>query len=195
MEGFISLHRKFLEWEWYDDIITKIVFLHCILLANHKTKKWKGKIIKRGCFITGRELFANQLNISVQQLRTAWKKLESTNEITIKSCPQGTEIQVVKYDLYQSTTSNLTNDQPTINQRSTTNNNDNNDNNNIEVPTLKEVWDYFDHKGYKPTIGERAWNFYDNLGWKDSKGNQIKNWKIKMQKVWFKPEYKKRDYR
>ena len=47
-QGWIKLHRKFLKWEWYDDINTSRFFLHCLFRANHKDKKWRGTMIKRG---------------------------------------------------------------------------------------------------------------------------------------------------
>lgn len=47
MEGWIKLYRKFLNWEWYKDNNVKIIFLHLLLTANHKDKKWKGKTIKK----------------------------------------------------------------------------------------------------------------------------------------------------
>ena len=40
--GYIKLHRKLLEWEWYSDTNVKIVFLHCLLMANHDDTKWRG---------------------------------------------------------------------------------------------------------------------------------------------------------
>ena len=51
-QGWIKLHRKFLKWEWYDDINTSRFFLHCLFRANHKDKKWRGTMIKRGQFIS-----------------------------------------------------------------------------------------------------------------------------------------------
>jgi len=52
MNGFIKLHRQLKEWEWYTDNNVKSLFLHCLLSANFKEKKWQGKTIKRGQFIT-----------------------------------------------------------------------------------------------------------------------------------------------
>lgn len=40
MEGYIKIHRKMLDWEWYDDIPTKTLFLHLLLTANWKDSKW-----------------------------------------------------------------------------------------------------------------------------------------------------------
>lgn len=66
-----------------------------------------------------------------------------------------------------------------------------------KIPSLSDVRSYFVEYGYDPEIGERAWNYYNESVrdskkkyWRDSKGNMIKNWKRKMQAVWFKPENK-----
>jgi len=84
MEGWIKIHRKMLEWEWYNDNNTKILFLHLLLTANHKDKKWQGKIIKRGQKITSIQHLADETNLTVQQIRTSLNKLKSTGEITIQ---------------------------------------------------------------------------------------------------------------
>lgn len=131
-KGFIQLHRSLLEWEWYDDNNTKILFLHCLLKANYKDKNYRGSSIKRGSFVTGRDVLAKELGLSVQQVRTSLTKLKSTNEITIKSSSQGTVIEVIKYNDYQEVTNKTTNEQPTSNQQVTTTNNINNINNTIE---------------------------------------------------------------
>jgi len=66
------------------------------------------------------------------------------------------------------------------------------------IPTLEEVKDYFNKNGYSLDVAERAYNMYnasveDNPKrkyWRDSRDNVIKNWKLKMQSVWFKDENK-----
>lgn len=121
--GWVKIHRQFLEWEWYDDTNTKILFLHLLLKANHKDKKYRGQTVKRGSLLTGRELLSKETGLSVMQVRTSLTKLKSTNEITINSTKKGTEIQVVKYDEYQVVTNEVTNKQPTDNQQVTTNKN------------------------------------------------------------------------
>ena len=145
-KGFIQLHRSLLEWEWYDDKNTKILFLHCLLKANYKDKNYRGKTIKRGSFLTGRDVLANELGLSIQQIRTSLTKLKSTNEITIKSSSQGTIIEVVKYNDYQEITNKATDEQPTNNQQVTTTNNSNNINNNKYTQETKEVLDHLNNK-------------------------------------------------
>lgn len=40
MEGYITIHRKIVDWEWYKDIPTRVLFEHLLLTANWKDKKW-----------------------------------------------------------------------------------------------------------------------------------------------------------
>lgn len=99
--GWISLYRKFTEWEWYTDANTMRVFLHLLLKANHKEGHWQGKIIQRGQLITGRKTIADELKISERSVRTALDKLKMTNEITIESTNKFSIVTIVKYDIYQ----------------------------------------------------------------------------------------------
>ena len=120
-QGWIHLFRKFTNWEWYDSPNVKIVFLHCLLMANHKTGKWQGITIKRGQFISSYEKIASANGLSVQQVRTSIKKLKMTQEINTQTTNLYTLISVNNYDLYQST---LTDKQQSINKQLTTNKNE-----------------------------------------------------------------------
>ena len=101
MEGWIKIHRKILEWEWYDDINTKILFLHLLLTANHEDRKWRGTVIKRGQKLTSLQHLADETHLSLQNVKTSLSKLKSTNEITIKSTNKYTVVSIEKYNDYQ----------------------------------------------------------------------------------------------
>lgn len=126
--GYIKLHRKFLEWEWYDDINCKVLFIHCLIKANYRDKQWRGKTIQRGQFFTSIDNLTDELHLSPQQIRTSLSKLETTKEIVKKSTNEGTYITICNYDNYQQLnqtdqqTDNkpITNDQQTDNKRITT---------------------------------------------------------------------------
>lgn len=77
-EGFINLHRKILDWEWYDDNNVKIVFIHLLLTTNWTKAKWHGIEILPGQRITSREILATETGLSVRQVRTALEKLKKT---------------------------------------------------------------------------------------------------------------------
>jgi hypothetical protein len=129
MSGWIKLHRQIVDWEWYTDHNTFRVFIHLLLTANHKDKKYRGIELKAGSIVTSRDILAMSTGLSVRQIRTALDKLKSTNELTIKTSPQGTIIQIVNYCKYQVETNELTNERPTNDQQTTTNKNDNKERN------------------------------------------------------------------
>ena len=133
MSGWIKLHRQILDWEWYSDNNAFRVFMHLILKANHKEKRFKGIELKAGSVVTSRDILSFETGLSVQQIRTSLDKLKLTNEITIETSTKGTIIQVVNYAKYQLSTSEVTNEQPTGNQRVTINKNDKKEKNEKEV--------------------------------------------------------------
>ena len=57
-------------------------------------------------------------------------------------------------------------------------------------PQLFEVETYFFENGYTKESGKKAFNYYAVADWQDSQGRKVKNWKQKMQSVWFKDENK-----
>jgi len=89
---------------------------------------WGDVKVKRGQLIFGRKKCAENTGISEQSLRTCIDKLKSTNEITSVTSSQGTIIEVVNYEKYQLSTNETTEEQPTSNQRATTNKNDKKEN-------------------------------------------------------------------
>jgi hypothetical protein len=180
--GWIKLHRQILEWEWYDDINCFRLFTHLILKANHKEKRYKGIVIKAGQIVTSRDLLAEETGLSSQQIRTAITKLKSTNEITSVTSSQGTIIEVVNYEKYQIATNEITEEQPTSNQRATTNKNDKKEKKEIYIPEFSEFLTYAIEK--EPLINQvdlklkyESWVVNE---WRDGNGNKISNWKSKL---------------
>lgn len=99
--GFVVLWRSFTDWEWYDDVNTKMLFLHLILTVNHTDKTWHGTVIKRGsrvCTIRG---LSDELKLSVKSVRVALNHLKGTQEVAQERAQRGTLITVVNYGKYQ----------------------------------------------------------------------------------------------
>jgi len=101
MEGWIKLHRKLQQWEWYKKEHMVHLFIHLLIEANHAPKKWQGITIDRGQLLTGRKALSEQTGISEQSIRTCINRLKSTNEITIKSTNKNSIITICNYGSYQ----------------------------------------------------------------------------------------------
>jgi len=185
-QGWIKLHRQILEWEWYSDNNCFRVFLHLLLKANHKEKRFKGIELKVGSIVTSRDLLARETGLSSQQVRTALNKLISTNEITSVTSSQGTILQIVSYEKYQIATNEITNEQPTSNQQSTTNKNVKKEKKFI-IPTFNDVLEYCMQNNLD-VDGVKFINFYESKGWMVGK-NKMKDWKAAI-RTWVKPESK-----
>lgn len=131
MNGFIKLHRQLKEWEWYGDIRIRGFFIHCLLTANFKFKKWRGMDIQRGQFVSTWGNLADDNELTVQECRTIVKKLVETGEIIQTSTNRNIIITVCKYDTYQAfeagnneeatTNQQAANNQSTSDQQSTNN--------------------------------------------------------------------------
>lgn len=213
MEGWISLHRKFLAWEWFDKPEMVQLFIWLLLNANYADKKWQGKVIKRGQLLTTTPKIMEALRLSEQQTRTCIKRLKSTGEITVKSTNKFTIITICNYDRYQNEdlptngqNNGQTNTQATDKQRTsngqlydicTVNNKETIKqlNNNISICTdnahtredkeRDTIFKTFFLKNFEhPEYEvERFYNHYEAQGWERGNGQKITN-RIAAARAW-----------
>ena len=159
MSGWIKIHRKFLDWEWFNKSEAVHLFMYMLLKANHKDAKWQGNDVKRGQFISSLGNISNATGISVQSIRTILKKLEKTNEIELKSTNQYTIVTICKYESYQDEKETInkpiTSNQQTTNKRLTTNKNEKKEKNEKEV--ILDAWIEY-RKSIKKPISEQTIN-------------------------------------
>ena len=99
--GFIKLHRRILDWEWYRDIPVRVLFEHLILKANYKNLRFCGENIQRGELATSRRSLAAETGLSEQQVRTALDKLRGTGEISSQAKGKFTLIRINNYAFFQ----------------------------------------------------------------------------------------------
>lgn len=195
MNGWIKIHRQMLDWEWYQNNNVKVLFIHLLLLANHSEGKWQGFIIKRGQVLTSNGHLAERLGLSIQQVRTALKKLEKTKEITIKSTNRNKIITIENYEKFQDEiidinnqiNNQITNKQQSNNNQITTIKKEKNKKNNekeentlllyekFKKPSIEEIKDYISIKNYD-VDAEWFYNYYEANGWKVGR-NKMKSWK------------------
>lgn len=158
--GWIKIHRKLTEWEWYSDVNTTRVFLHLLIVANHKDKNWRGIEVKRGQRLTSLDKLSAETNLSVSKIRTAVKKLISTNEIASKSHSQHTVFTMINYNEYQSDDKQdskpVTNESQTNDKQIATNKNvrtkecNKKDNTSLKNDGFAEWWKVYPKKTGKP---------------------------------------------
>ena len=99
---YIKISRKILEWEWYTDINTKVLFLHILLKANWKPGRFQGIEVPRGSFVTSQQNLVLETGLTLKNVRTALKHLENTGEVAVNRHPKFSVITIKNYDKYQS---------------------------------------------------------------------------------------------
>ena len=100
--GFIKLYRSLLKWEWYDDVNTKVVFLHLLLTVSIEDSKWHGITVRRGSRVSSYAILAKETKLSVDKVRTAIRHLEATGEVTRSKYPKYTVFAINPFDKFQS---------------------------------------------------------------------------------------------
>jgi len=124
MDGWIKLHRKFSDWEWFDNSEMVHLFIFLLLNANSENGNWRGITIKRGQILTGLHSLNERTGISIQTLRTCLTRLEKTGEINKQSNNQNSIITICNYESYQEKpqkSNKQPNKRPTSDQQATNN--------------------------------------------------------------------------
>lgn len=87
----VNIDRSFLDWQWYKDIHTSRLFIHCLLKADPESRS----------FTTSLSNLANELGCSVRNIRTAINHLISAGEIESETVGRCRTITVINYAKYQ----------------------------------------------------------------------------------------------
>ena len=196
--GYAKVYRSLMDKGWYMDSEYVHLWVHLILKANHKGVEilHNGNIVKLnpGQFITGRKKLSAETGIEQSKIERILKLFEKEKQIEQQTNKHNRVISILSWELYQNNEQQMNNERTTSEQQVNTDKNDKNDNNDKKYingyPQEIEVMQYFKENGYSEEVGKKAFRYYSDAGWKDSKGKKVKNWKQKMQGVWFKDENK-----
>lgn len=101
INGYVKIFRSMLDWEWYTDTNTKVVWLHILLRANWQLQKFQGEMVYAGELITTVRSLAEETGLSQREIRTALDHLKATHELTIKTTNKFTKITVEKWRFFQ----------------------------------------------------------------------------------------------
>lgn len=99
--GFVKINRAMLNWGWYDEPATKLVFLHLILTCAYNDYSFRGIELKAGqTVLTIREL-SQKLGLSTKQIRTALERLAKGQEIDKQRAKGLTLVTLTNWAKYQ----------------------------------------------------------------------------------------------
>ncbi len=193
MEGWIKLHRKLTDWEWYNDLPTFKLFMHILLTANYQPTRYQGNEYEAGELITTLGSLADGCGLSKQQVRTALDKLESTGEITRRATHRNIIVKVLKYADYQASeqteqhanNTQITRKQHADNTQITRSHTILKENKNTRIqenkkyiftaPSVADVREYCRERNNN-VDAEQFVDFYSSKGWMVGK-NKMKDWK------------------
>lgn len=204
---WIRLHRSSLDSVVFSDPFLWHLFSWCLLKANWKDGYFRGELIPRGSFVTGRESASEALSVSPSKYRRGIERLKQLNCITTKATNRFTVIRVEKYDVFQTSsnesgqrmnqlpTSQRPTDEPATdhNRRREEGKKERNkgagaSSSKFKPPTVDEAAAYANEFSKakrsegevwpnKPFDADMFVDYYTTNGWKQSNGNPIKDWK------------------
>jgi Family of unknown function (DUF6291) len=157
----------------------KLVFEMIKLQLKRDLKKWENTVSERS--ISGRKGNLKKYNLDLFNLFEQGKYTLDQAENIAKSRKTSHSVANVAVSDSVNVSVSVSDSDNVINKKRL---------NKFNPPSLSEVENYFFENGYKKEAGAKAFKYYETGDWKDSAGKQVKNWKQKMQAVWFKDENK-----
>jgi len=111
VNGWIKLHRKLI----YNPVFQKEellkLFIYCLICAGHKQQRiiflGKEEVVAKGSFITGRKELSKELKQTESKIYRGLKILNDLNIISMQTNNKFTLINVVNYNTYQGSDSEI----------------------------------------------------------------------------------------
>lgn len=193
MQNYIKLSRSLLQWRLFNDVSTLRLWIYLLLKANYKNGVVCGVELLRGqCYVTVRHM-AEELQMSQPTVIRSLSLLKKEACIVVRQTAvnRGTVVTIVNYDKYQC--DSALEDaplaqalaQPLARNLAHTNKEKKDKKEKNECmeptavdsrartkqqifvrPTVQEIQEYLDEKGYTDIDAEHFWNYYESKGWK-----------------------------
>lgn len=198
MSDYIKLYRSMLEWEWYKNINTKILFIHMLLKANWKDGKFEGKVIPRGSFVSSLSKLADETDLTIREVRTAISHLETSGELTIKRHSKYSVFTIKNYIQYQVNDNQTTSKRHSVDNQTTTieekkeikkGRNNNNLCKNDASELFETLWKLYPNKRGKTQVTDKDKQKLLEIGLEEMT-RAIERYKkyIEANKDWYKPK-------
>lgn len=197
MSDYIKLYRSLLEWEWYKNINTKILFIHMLLKANWKDGKFEGKNIPRGSFVSSIAKLAEETELTSREVRTAISHLEKSGELTIKRHSKYSVFTIKNYVLYQTSDNQTTSKRHSVDIQTTTieeKKEVKKERNNIlckaeALALFEELWKMYPNKKGKAQVSDKDKQKHYEIGLEEmTRAIQRYKREFERDKEWRKPQ-------
>lgn len=187
-KGYILINRQLEDhWLWTDKPFSRgQAWIDLILMANYadSTMVVKGKIveIKRGQVLRTIAFLSEKWGWNAKKVRTFVKTLEGQQMVTLQGSAQGTLITIENYAFWQTLgqesgqQKGQQKGQARGHKRNKNKEFKNNNNNSPRPPSLTEVKNYVEEKGYEMDT-EAFYDYYTEVGWIKKNGQAIQDWK------------------
>ena len=195
--GFIKIHRNIREWGWYDNANTFVVWVHLLIDANYEERTWHGEVVEVGSMITSTAKLAEEVGLSVKQIRTCLERLAKDGKIVVKGASKWTKITICNYDSYMlegedagqtkgeqraskgqaegKQRATLKEDKNIRNEEIKKVSNDTKESKRFTKPTVEQINAYFQEIGFDESPNS-FFDYYESKGW--VVGNSpMKDWK------------------
>lgn len=171
-----------------------ILFNHLLLYVNDKNPILEDRLILTAWKPIELQLKRDLIKFEEVKAKRSDAGKRSAELRALKNEEQNSTNPTSVESVQQSSTNPTVNDTVTVNDNDTVTVNETIKEkrvvNKFTAPTELEVITYFIENGYNEITAKKAFKYYETGEWKDSSGKQVRNWKQKMQSVWFKDENK-----
>lgn len=196
-ESYVKFYRKLLNWRWFQDANTYLIWSYILLSANWEDHDFEKVTVKRGQLVTSYQTMSKDTGLSIKCVRKAIEHLKDTGEVTVKLYPRYQVITIPNYDSYQG--KGQAKGRLRAGKRQAEGNNiimeeekefKNTNTKVFVIPTVDEVRSYCDER-HNSVDPEHFVDFYQAKGWMVGK-NKMKDWKAAIRN-WEKSTNRTRD--
>ena len=99
--GFVLLNRNIDNNSYFKHPYIFKLYGYLLLKANYNDSIFNGILVKRGSLITSHQKLSENLNITLQQVRTGLSVLEQNNFISVETTNKYSLINILHYDFKQ----------------------------------------------------------------------------------------------
>jgi len=204
--GYVKMHRSLMDKGYYLKSEYVHLWLHLIYKATYTQREFMFngniEILQPGQFITSRSKLSIETGIEESKIERILNTFKSEQQIEQVNRNKFRIISILKWNTYQNieqVNELEMNSQRTASEQPVNTNNKEKKEKKVKKqiefnpPLLADVKSFFQEKGYRQDIAQKAFDYYSTSGWVDSKGNKVRNWKQKMIAVWMRDEHKEAD--